>query len=223
MKELNFLPRSFVEARRRRRILRMQILVMAAILAALVAWFTAGHMALGRVEAEIRGARDVEDVLGRQLQAMQQLQRRQGELLRRQEFQCRLGNWVPRSNVVVLVTRVLPERVGLVELRMLPAKPSQERLRELGIEDRSRGPRSRARRRKTAEMEEQEVQTELVITGIAPSDSHCTRVVARMGAHSAFKNVRLVYQRHRLMGERILREFQIRCLLVEKQREDAGG
>ena len=66
-------------------------------------------------------------------------------------------------------------------------------------------------------------QAELVITGIAPSDSHCTQVVARMGAHSAFKNVRLVYQRHRLMGERILREFQIRCLLVEKQREDPGG
>jgi hypothetical protein len=225
VKELNFLPRSFVEARRRRQILRLQSLLIGAVLVALAVMFASSNAVLGRVEAESLGARRTEELLGRQMVAMQQLKRKQADLLRQQEIQRRLGNWVPRSSVLLLITRLLPQGVGLLDLTMNPKNAAADRRPELGLNERGPDVRSKGRTRGSEAGDgavEQDVVTEVVFTGVAASDVHIARVVADMEAHKAFTNVRLVYSKHRLVDERILREFQVRCQLVEKQVEQSG-
>jgi hypothetical protein len=225
VKELNFLPRSFIEARRRRRILRMQALGIAAVLVALAAVLTAGHASLAQVEAKCANASGTRGLLDGQLLQMQQLKRKQEDLLRQQEIQRRLGNWIPRSSVLLLISRILPEGVGLLDVSLTPRKVDPQRRKELGLNETSPNVRSIGRARSWQADERtdaQDVLTEMVLTGVAPSDVHYTQTLAAMGTNPAFRNVTLVYARHRLVDDRILREFQVRCQLVEKQVEHSG-
>ena len=222
MKELNFLPRTFVDARRRVRILRMQSLAIAAILCALTVFLTTSKVLLSRVEAETVHARHTEELLGRQGVQMQQLKRRESELLRRQEIQRRLGNWVPRSSVLLLISRILPQGVGVINMSMVQKRVRKDRTMEVGLNETGPNVRSRGRarsRKARSPSKDEELYTELTLTGVAPSDVHIAQVVADMEAHAAYSNVRLTYSRHRLADERILREFQVSCKLVEKELE----
>ena len=222
MKELNFLPRSFVEGRRRQRILRMQSLAIVAVLIALTAILTASQAVLGRVEGETVNARRTEELLGRQVVQMQHLKRQQADLLRQQETQRRLGNWVPRSNVLLLVSRILPQGVGVGKLTVKPRYLKKHHALEVGLNESAPNVRSRGRARARGPLrsdENEDVFAELTLTGIAPSDVHIATLVAEMEAHAAFTTVRLTYSRHKLAGERILREFQVSCKLVEKELE----
>lgn len=193
MNEINFLPPSFMQQRRRRLRLWREFILFAVVLGAIAVWYGAAHrreFALQRYIATLQSQMDVKHEQGLEIMRMQAEFER---LTDRMQLQRKLAEPVPLTAVLATLTRTLPSTVALTELSVEGPDPlavdiDPQNARRLG----SSTPRLR-----------------LSFEALAPDDAVVADAVSRLSEHPLFSNVKLIYGRRAESREVVGRAFRL--------------
>jgi hypothetical protein len=194
MKTVNLLPEWYLQQQRQRRNLRLHLIVMMFVGAGMVASMGISKARLAMLDLKRHGlANRVAEVGNMQ----PELEKRQAALKRVLDVQAayeELGNTVPMSAVIQQIQNDMTAGMALsrvsIDVRSQPIKGSGF------VGDTKHPPRYH------------EVAY-LTVVGIAPNDVHIAQFIGKMSANPLFGECSLNFTRTDLIGDYIVRRFEI--------------
>jgi Tfp pilus assembly protein PilN len=194
MRNIDFLPQAYREARRRHQLRIRRLCLGLATVCLLAVWFGVDEMRLRRTREQLEYLVRQNDTVQAGLQHMAKLQAEQISLLDR----CRLIQDMesPISCVTTLqrVAELLPEHVVLRQLQ-LRNDTAGAVVSEAAQTARTKGPETGPLR--------------MVVTGLAPSQVDIAVLVGRLSGCRGFANVRLEYTKGAELGLHQVQEFRV--------------
>ncbi|MCC6682730.1 MAG: hypothetical protein IT445_17655 [Phycisphaeraceae bacterium] len=189
MNQINFLPETFrLQAEiRRRKYRHMLLLVIFAV--SLVGWAVVER---GRnlgprdyaaaLEAEVKIARE-------QMSEMVRLRSEQQSLLRQVELQRELSQPIGHTQVIAVLSQILPPSVALTDLEVDTHRPPPQPLEEPGKKKRSSSSKT------TTADTPVEDYLQIDLQAVAPDDLTVANVIGDLADHSLFEQVTMKYSR----------------------------
>ena len=195
MKELDFLPKTFHEARRRSRLMRRNVLYSLGLAIAFASVHAINTSHLRSARAGLADLRTDDRARSLQRQELQALQARQQTLADRLELVSRLEDDAPLDVVLAEIAAQMNDAIAIRSLQVKTLPPA-----EIAPEDRDplldRGP------------------TRVVLGGVAADDMQVGILLGHLGGSALFKDVKLSFSREIQDAGRRMREFELTFVLI---------
>src|SRR5436309_10652668 len=190
MRELEFLPAWYPQARSRRRLVLLQVWATLALAAALGLWAVMAQHRIQRAqafEADLRNklAQSHED-----LRQMEDLVRQRKQLRQAEQIMSKLGVQIEATRLIRAVDDVMPREVTLVNLEV-----NTEESAEGAPQARLAGPEGAVDR-----------HLHVRFQGLAPASVDLSAFIAQLGAQPFFEQVAITYVKERSESNNNLRE-----------------
>ncbi|CAN5695258.1 hypothetical protein BH09PLA1_BH09PLA1_30680 [soil metagenome] len=199
MRELEFLPSWYPQARRRQRWLRLQACATAALLCGLGLWF---GLALRNVNSAKAGLATVDAQLAQSQLEVEQLQvqlKLKGQLEFQRQIVSRLGLQVEMSRMINTLEQVMPKEMSLSELSF----DTEEQLKR--GEGGASGGASGGSNKDQAKTRVLKVR----LLAVAPSDVDLANFLAGLTNVPFFQDVAMTTSHDKSEGGHIMREFEV--------------
>ncbi len=193
MKDINFLPQEYREARRRHD-LRVSRMWLATIgLCALGIWFGVGKLQLREAQARLTHLKDQNKMVQTGLDVMEQLKGQHAKLLERYKLAQQLTprlSWVQTlSKLAELIPpQVVVEKLDVVSKKGQSRPEAGNKLAQLADRISAENPLEKASQPEIRELH-------LSIIGLAPSEMDVAVLVGQLSSYQDFRNVQLEYCR----------------------------
>jgi len=190
MNEVNFLPQSYIRKQAKKRRVYRQMILVAVFMVALIGWWVTLQAQTYQLNNQIKLLQGNLDLVKMDPVEKQQLRRQYEELSHQVKVQRELVQSVSFSQIIAVMSRVLPEHVSLRELRIEARRPKPLTLKEW--ED---------QKKKTSSSDPNAKPPDNLIIveleAIAPDDLIMSRVVKTISEHPLFDEgtVKLRYSR----------------------------
>lgn len=218
----SFLPNEYIEHRRDRRTSFLAMGLFLIVVASVGAAFLYRQTLLDDVLQRRTHVMERYEQAAEQVAAITQLQAARDDMIWRARLAAALVERVPRSILLADLIHCMPEGLGLVEfdLDSTIIRPTPKSKASSG-----QGRSARRSTRTTAGQEKQDKETitvprhvvRLRLKGLAPTDLHVSQFLSALNADALVKDVRLESTKEDLVGEEIVRRFEITLAL----RQDA--
>lgn len=203
MTEINFLPTSYFEAKKRKSLQWRHRLAVAGVGAVLLAMTLTG----GHDVAQLRHEVDVLDqslIEARQtLEEVDRLRAQRVSLIRQITLERELALPVSQTQVMATVASLMPESVGLRRVTVEAQTPKPEKPKKDGAKSKSNS------RNDDSKADNKPQPLRVQVSGIAPNDAAVADFVDAMMRHPLFGNVALEYSRITTDGPLMVHEFHL--------------
>jgi len=194
MNEINFLPSTYQSKASRRRSMVRQVVLMSMITLALMGWAIIQHH---QIDTKRHQAETLEEeVQATRLQATQagKLRSRFVELKRLDDIRRELSQPISHTDVLHVLSEILPESVAITNLEMHLDLPE---------------PRRHGESEEIANLHRSKPLLRIEITAVAPNDAEVTTSVAAVTESPLFEGTTLSYTRQIAFGDLEGREFEL--------------
>lgn len=197
MKELDFLPRSFLEAIRRRRANRRNVLYSLAVVTALAVLHTFTMSDIRSARAALAASRDNAGLRNSQHIRVAVLKQTRGRLQARAETLGMLADDAPLDVVLAEINRLMGPTTALRNIALETQPPPEP------------APDPKAKDVKPPDPIRQRGPTNGTLQALAASDMEVGIFFGRISSSPLFDNVRLNYSREAQQSGRSAREFEL--------------
>lgn len=209
MNDVNFLPQSFRERRKKSRRTLRQGGLIAVVAGVLCAW---GVMLHTDGKRQDRLAEELETAMLNErakIEAMVAMDAEYATLSRQAELNRALDQPVTYTRVLESLGELMPTEVSLVELTLVSVRPEPEPAQSAGKSKPARTAKSEDRPSDLIEVE---------LEALAPSDLSVARLVSSLDDHALFSKVKMRSSRSVEQDNLILRRFRLTAV-VDLDRE----
>lgn len=216
MSNINFVPDDYVQSNESRRANLMCLVLFSVVMAAWGGSFVT-------IKIRQRACNAEEGLVNAKMARMQEaikkfeeLQTRRKEMMRTALTTAELIEPVPRSVVLASLTNNLPAGVSLVKLDLIQNEPRNDSRRQAA---KSRYEAAKQTGGSAAEVKpggERQLDTNLTIEGMAPSDLQVAAYLEQLGVSSLVTNVALVESKEKKVDETSFRHFKLTAMLSKE-------
>ncbi len=202
MREINFLPETFVRHRAARKRRYGHVVILAMTVGVLVSWWFAERKSLNFVRAEEMQLQQAVGQAQTELTLVHKLNTEKKLLMHQDRIRRELAQPISHTSVVELLGQAMPNSIAVTEMtvvaRRAPLKTAAE----------AKATRSNAGSRT---VRDQPVEEALLIefSGLAPNDVEIANLVGALSDHAVFANVKMLYSRSVTTRGVIGREFRM--------------
>lgn len=203
MNEINFLPESFIRARKRRVRMVREAMLVCVVVVLMASWFVAARGRLARLDSFARFREAEAAAAQEQMSEMVKLRLRHETLTHQVKIQRTLAQPLDHSVIIASVGALMNDTLVLMQLELTGVRPSPSRDQDAVTAAATRG--RPVQRPDTLA---------LVLVGLAPDDEQITDFVARMQDHKLFDETKMIYSRAANLREMPVREFRIEARIL---------
>jgi Tfp pilus assembly protein PilN len=214
MSNINFVPDDYVQSNESRRANLMCLVLFSVVMAALGGSFVT-------IKIRQRACSVEESLVNAKMARMQEsikkfeeLQTKRKEMMRTALTTAELLESVPRSVVLASLTNNLPAGVSLLKVGMLQkeitrtaSQASAARSKYQAAQEQQAGSDPEAK------APEKQVETDLDIEGVSPSDLQVAAYIERLSGSILMTNVALVESREKKVDDTSFRQFKLTAML----------
>ncbi len=203
MSQINFLPETFRRQMEMRRRKYRHMLLLALFAVCLVGW---GVVERGRnigprdyalsLEQQVKAARE-------QMSELVKLRTEQQLLLRQVELQRELSQPITHTQVIAVLSQILPPSVTLTDLQVSTHRPPPQPLEDPGKKKRT------SSRKTTTTTDPVEDYLQIELQAVAPDDLTVANVIGDLADHKLFEQVTMKYSRPTQRQEIDARQFRL--------------
>jgi len=188
MSNINFVPDDYVQSNESRRANLMCLVLFSVVMAAWGGSFVTIKIRQRACNAEEALVNAKMARMQEAIKKFEELQTRRKEMMRTALTTAELIEPVPRSVVLASLTNNLPAGVSLVKLNLIQKEPGGEK----------------------------QLDTNLTIEGMAPSDLQVAAYIEQLGVSSLLTNVALVESKEKKIDETSFRHFKLTAMLSKE-------
>jgi len=216
MSNINFVPDDYVQSNESRRANLMCLVLFSVVMAAWGGSFVTIKIRQRACNAEEALVNAKMTRMQESITKFEELQTRRKEMMRTALTTAELIEPVPRSVVLASLTNNLPAGVSLVKLTLIQKEPRSE--------SRRKGSKSRYQAAKQTGSSdaggkiagERQLDTQLTIEGMAPSDLQVASYIEQLGVASLVENVALVESKEKKIDDISFRNFKLTAVLSKE-------
>lgn len=216
MSNINFVPDDYVQSNESRRANLMCLVLFSVVMAAWGGSFVTIKIRQRACNAEEALVNAKMARMQEAIKKFEELQTRRKEMMRTALTTAELIEPVPRSVVLASLTNNLPAGVSLVKLNLIQKEPQSrsrrnaaksryEAAKQAGVADAGAKPGG-----------EKQLDTNLTIEGMAPSDLQVAAYIEQLGVSSLLTNVALVESKEKKIDETSFRHFKLTAMLSKE-------
>jgi Tfp pilus assembly protein PilN len=203
---INLLPEDYLQRRAHHRANIMCVVLFAIVMAGVCGAAMVSEQNTQNTEMVRNQVDSAYEQAARTLQQMQQLENQKRMMLAKAQATGDLLERVPRSFVLAVVTRALPEGASLVSFNMTPRRVLQAPVAPAG----ARPTKFAAVTGANAAPRQLMV---IEVTGLAANDVQVARFIANLLGNPLLSGVDLGFSREKVIEKTVLREFSVRMEL----------
>lgn len=198
MPELEFLPPWYGLARRRKRILLLQVWTTLLLVAGLGCWLTLAKRNVSIAEASLATLNSQLQQLRSDLVKLDQQLELKRELVVREQVNAKLGVPIDMTRLLSTLERIMPREMSLVELNI--DLDEQIKTSSLG---------------KTGKKVEPQLDRRLKVRvlAVAPTDLDMVNFLTGLSGVNCFEQVAPTFARDRVESDHMMREFEVTFLI----------
>ncbi len=191
MSQINFLPDSFLQHRRRRRSAVRQYALLAVVAAGMIGWYFSAQNRLERLNDYARSLEELAATTAMQKTQALQLGEREKALVRRVQIQRELSPPIDLSEVIAVITGILPESVALDSLAVTQQPPpiQQPQVSTPSSKTKTKS-KSKTKPAPAPTSDQPWHYLNVELRGVAPSGSDMANIVGSLEEHPLFDQVR---------------------------------
>jgi len=210
MNKINFVPDDYIQQRESNRANLMYMGLLMAVLFGMALTFTAIKMRQSAVKSELAALDERLEKAQEQIVLLDTLQAKGRAMMKKALITAELADPVSKSIVLASLTNNLPSGVSLDNLRI-----NDKEIKIAANKDKEQTQyekKSSSNKKKTASTKTL-IETQIEITGFAPSDIEVANYIAKLGGSFLFNNVGLVESSEQKDGENRVRKFKLKAAI----------
>jgi len=216
MSNINFVPDDYVQSNESRRANLMCLVLFSVVMAAWGGMFVTIKIRQQACNAEEALVNAKMARMQEAIKKFEELQTRRKEMMRTALTTAELIEPVPRSVVLASLTNNLPAGVSLVKLDLIQKEP-QDRSRRRTSQSRYEAAKQTGSSSAAGKAGgEKQLDTNLTIEGMAPSDLQVAAYIEQLGVSSLVTNVALVESKEKKIDETSFRHFKLTAMLSKE-------
>ena len=208
MATINFVPDDYVQQRQANRANILNLMLLVAMLGAIGITFGFIKVRQKSVETELTQLNEQLKEAKQQIAQIEVLEAKKKTVLKTMVMTAELLEPVPRSIILASLTNNLPSGVSLLQFELEEKESKTYRPASKTTSSSQYKNKSKATAAATAETETN-IETDLTLKGIAPSDIQVASYIAQLSNSILFDNVSLVESKEVEIDEIKLREFRL--------------
>lgn len=210
MQMINFVPQDYIKRKRARKANLLCALLAAVVVVAMSMALLVINASTGEIESLAEEMRQRLVAAASDIAEWKKLQSDRQALLDRAEKGSQLMNPLPHSRIVAEVVQSVPETAALTEFHIVDQK--------VKVVETAAAKGAAGRRKQSAQVVREKIETRLRVTGLAPTDVEVARTIAALSGSRLFEKVELSYSEDLAVSGRVVRKFEVSLQL----REDAA-
>ncbi|MBE0535672.1 MAG: PilN domain-containing protein [Phycisphaerae bacterium] len=210
MANIDFVPNDYIQQRESNRANFMYLVLFAVLMGAIAVTFSILKMRQRAVRGELLALTRQMSAAQEQIAQLEELKTKSKTMMKTMVMTAELLEPVPRSVILASLTNNLPAGVSLLEVSVAEKEMQAAAAASTG------GTRYKPAASKTPaapEAPRKEVDTNIEIKGIAPSDIEVATYIAQLGGSLLLDSVSLVESKEHKIEETRFREFKLQTRL----------
>ncbi len=212
MSKIDFVPNDYIQQRESNRANSLYLILFAVLMGAIAVTFSILKMRQRAVRGELTALTRQMSQAQEQIAQLEELKSKSKTMMKTMVVTAELLEPVPRSVILASLTNTLPGGVSLLEVSLVEKELQGATSQASGAnryKPASKTPAAAA----TETAVRKEVETNIEIKGIAPSDIEVATYIARLGGSALLDSVSLVESKEHKIEETRFREFKLHTRL----------
>ncbi|MBW8034321.1 MAG: PilN domain-containing protein [Planctomycetes bacterium] len=218
MSKIDFLPNDYVQQRDSSRVNFLYFVLLGAVMAGIAITFLVIKVRQRSVQKELTAITVSMGKAREQMELVEQLQAKGKSLMQTASITTGLPDLIPRTIILACLTNSLPEGVSLLDLKI-----TDNEVVSVVEEGKSKSQYAAAsaalsKSAKTDSVPVRVVDTNIEITGIAPSDIEVAKYIAKIGNSLLLDNVGLVESKEHVIDDVKFRRFKLQAVINRREK-----
>jgi len=218
MSKIDFLPNDYLQQRNSSRANFLYLVLLAAVMAGICITFLIIKVRQRSVQKELTAITASMSKAREQMELVEQLQAKGKGLMRTASITTGLPDLVPRTIILACLTNNLPDGVSLLELKMTDKEVVPVEVKEKSKSQYAAASEALSKSAKTDSVPVKVVDTNIEITGVAPSDIEVAKYIAKIGNSFLFDSVGLVESKEYVVDEITFRRFKLQAVMNRREK-----
>lgn len=207
MNKINFVPDDYIQQRESNRANLMYMGLLIAVLVGMALTFTAIKIRQSAVKSELATVDERLEKAHEQIVLLDKLQAKGKAMMKTALITAELADPVSKSIVLASLTNNLPGGVSLDNLRISDKEVKIELPQSSQTQYEAK---SKSKKKSPAETKTL-IETQIEISGFAPSDIEVANYIAQLGKSFLFENVGLIESSEQKDGKHTIRKFKLKA------------
>ena len=218
MSKIDFLPNDYVQQRNSNRANFLYLVLLVAVMASIGIMFLVIKVRQRSVHKELTAITVSMAKAREQIELVDQLQAKGKGLLQTASITTGLPDLVPRTIILACLTNNLPEGVSLLDLKITDKAVVSEAVEEISKSQYAAASAALSKSLKNDYAPARVVNTNIEITGIAPSDIEVAKYIAKIGDSFLLDSVGLVESKEYVIDEIKFRRFKLQAVINRREK-----
>lgn len=218
MSKIDFLPNDYIQQRNSNRVNLLYLVLLGAVMAGIVITFSVIKIRQRSVQKELAAITVSLAKVCEQMELVEQLQAKGKGLMQTASITTGLPDLVPRTIILACLTNNLPEGVSLLDLKITDKEIVSEVVEEKGKSQYDVVSAVLSKSAKPEAAPVRVVNTNIEITGIAPSDIEVAKYIASIGNSFLLDSVGLVESKEYVIDEVKFRQFKLQAAINRREK-----